>query len=232
LAETTTTSDSSAKSGRGKRNPARTREAILQAALAEFAAHGLGGGRVDEIARRSRMNKRMIYHYFGSKEGLYLAALERTYAELRSAEQALHLEHVDPVTAMRRLVRMSFRFFEEHPHFISMLNTENLHDARILQTSPHIREMHSPLVAMIEDILARGRKAGVMRGDVDPVQLYVSIASLGYFYFSNNATLSTVFGRDLRSAEAMDQREAHVVEMVLAFLEVPSAQRGGDPAGA
>lgn len=224
MPESTTTSTTTP--ARSKRNPARTREAILRAALGEFSQNGLGGARVDEIARRSRMNKRMIYHYFGSKEGLYLAALERTYSELRNAEQALQLEHIEPVAAMRRLVQMSFRFFESHPHFISMLNTENLHDARVLKTSEQIKAMHSPLVSMIDDILTRGRQQGVMRGDVDPVQLYISIASLGYFYFSNNATLSTIFDRDLRSSQAMEQREEHVVEMVLSYLGASTGTGG------
>lgn len=191
----------------------------MKAALDEFSRNGLSGARVDEIARSSRVNKRMIYHYFGNKEGLYLAVLERTYAELRTAEQELHLENVEPRAAMRQLVQMSFRYFQSHPHFISMLNTENLHKARILRESTRIREMHSPLVALIANILKRGRAAGVMRDDVDPVQLYISIASLGYFYFSNNATLSTIFDRDLLAEKTMKQREDHVVEMVMRYLE-------------
>lgn len=204
---------------RTTRNPERTREAILKAALSEFSRHGLNGARVDEIARRSRMNKRMIYHYFGNKEGLYLAALERTYSELRTAEQEMNLENMEPRAAMRRLVRMSYRYFHTHPHFISMLNTENLHQARILKKSPRIRDMHSPLVELIANILHRGHAAGVMRDDVDPVQLYISIASLGYFYFANNATLSTIFDRDLLTDEAMKQREDHVTEMVMRYLQ-------------
>lgn len=195
----------------------------MKAALTEFSQRGLSGARVDDIARRSRMNKRMIYHYFGSKEGLYLAALERTYSELRTAEQEMHLENMEPRAAMRRLVRMSYRYFHTHPHFISMLNTENLHQARILKKSSRIRAMHSPLVELIANILKRGKAAGVMRDDVDPVQLYISIASLGYFFFSNNATLSTIFDRDLLTDETMKEREDHVVEMVMRFLEPTAA---------
>ena len=203
-----------------KRNAVRTRAAIIEAALIELSAKGLGGARVDEIATRSGTNKRMIYHYFASKEGLYLAALERTYAELRSAELDLELASMEPDTAMRELTRFSFRYFHTHPHFIAMLNTENLHRARILKTSDKIRQMHSPLVELIATILKRGQAAGVMRRDVtDPVQLYISIASLGYFYFSNSATLSTIFGRDLLSDAAVSARESHVVEMIMAFLD-------------
>ncbi len=212
---------------RARRNAERTREAILDAALTELAAKGLGGARVDEIAMRSGTNKRMIYHYFASKEGLYLAALERTYAELRTAEQDLELTTMEPDAARRQLTRFSFRYFQTHPHFIAMLNTENLHKARILKTSERIRGMHSPLVELIDTILKRGQAAGVMRRDVvDPVQLYISIASLGYFYFSNSATLSTIFGSDLLAEDTVTARETHVVEMVMAFLD---PRREGTP---
>lgn len=216
-----------ASPGPARRNAERTRAAILDAALVELSAKGLGGARVDEIATRSGTNKRMIYHYFASKEGLYLAALERTYAELRNAEQQLELTSMGPDAAMRQLTRFSFRYFRNNPHFIAMLNTENLHQARILRTSKRIREMHSPLVELIDTILKRGQAAGVMRRDVvDPVQLYISIASLGYFYFSNSATLSTIFARDLLAEDTIEAREAHVVEMVMAFLD-PRRESGG-----
>jgi AcrR family transcriptional regulator len=212
---------------RAKRNAERTRAAILDAALVELSAKGLGGARVDEIAARSGTNKRMIYHYFASKEGLYLAALERTYAELRSAEQELELASMEPAAAMRQLARFSFRYFQDHPHFIAMLNTENLHKARILKTSEKIRQMHSPLIDLIDTILKRGQAAGVMRRDVvDPVQLYISIASLGYFYFSNSATMSTIFACDLLADDMIDARETHVVEMIMAFLD---PRREGTP---
>jgi len=203
---------------KGRRNAGRTQEAIFGAALAEFTSKGLDGARVDKIARRAGANKRMIYHYFGGKEDLFLAVLERTYAAIRSAERELHLEDLDPVTGMRELVTFSFDYFERNPHFIKLLNNENLHGARHVKGSGGIREMHSPLVSMIADVLERGRKSGVFRADVDPVQLYISIAALGYFYFSNAATLSTIFGRDLVEREAVDQRRRHVVEMILSYL--------------
>src|SRR3954463_2255328 len=180
-----------------RRDPDRTREAILVAAQHEFAAKGLSGGRVDEIARRAHANKRMIYHYFGNKEGLYLAALERVYEELRGTENTLDLAHLAPADAIQRLVEFTFDYSRGHPELISLINNENLHRARYLRKSKKVRELHSPFVRLIADILKRGEARGVFRPGLDPVNLYVTIASMSYFYLSNNWTLSAIFGRPL-----------------------------------
>lgn len=201
-----------------RRNPERTRARILEAARVEFARRGLGGARVDQITARAGSNKRMIYYYFGNKEALFLAALESAYAHIRKAEQSLKLTDLAPAEGMRRLVRFTWEYYLAHPEFITLLNSENLHRARLLKKSKDIRAMHSPLVATLEDLLARGRRAGVFRAGVDAVQLYISIAALGYFYLSNNHTLSTVFGRDLMQAPALKKRLAHMTELVLGYL--------------
>lgn len=201
-----------------RRDPERTRDLILDAALAEFAAKGLGGARVDEIAARAGINKRMLYHYFGNKEDLFLAALESVYEAIRGSEAALELEHLGPVEGMRRLIDFTWRHFIAHPEFINMLNSENLHRARHLRRSRKIRQLHSPLIAMLGDLLRRGEAAGLFRSGVDPVQLYISIASLGYFYFSNIHTLSTIFGRDLTDPADLDARHYHMVEVILGYL--------------
>lgn len=202
----------------GERDPERTRAAILAAATEEFTAHGLNGARVDEIARRSGVNKRMIYYYFGDKNGLYLAVLEEIYADIRNAEIRLHLADRDPADAMRELVAFTWNYFIEHPEFLSLLGTENLHRARHLKSSKKIRELHSPLVGIITALLTRGVKAKVFREGVDPVQLYITIASLGFFYMSNRFTLSTIFGRDLGSPEALAERGRHIEDVVLGYL--------------
>ncbi len=202
----------------GERDPERTRAAILAAAMEEFTAHGLNGARVDEIAKRSGVNKRMIYYYFGDKNGVYLAVLEEIYADIRNAEIRLHLADRDPVDAMRELVAFTWNYFNEHPEFLSLLGTENLHRARHLKTSKKIRELHSPLVGIITVLLARGVKAKVFREGVDPVQLYITIASLGFFYMSNRFTLSTIFGRDLGNSEALAERGKHIEDVVLQYL--------------
>ena len=203
---------------RVRRDPERTRARILEAARVEFARRGLSGARVDQITARAGSNKRMIYYYFGNKEALFLAALESAYEHIRQAEQSLKLTDLDPVEGMRRLVRFTWQYYLAHPEFITLLNTENLHRARHLKKSKQIRALHSPLVHMLQDLLERGQRAGVFRNGVDPVQLYISIAALGYFYLSNNDTLSTIFGRDLKQPKALKQRLAHMSGLVLGYL--------------
>ena len=201
-----------------RRDPERTRARILEAARIEFAQRGLGGARVDQITARAGSNKRMIYYYFGNKEALFLAALESAYEHIRKAEQSLKLTDLDPVEGMRRMVRFTWEYYLAHPEFITLLNSENLHRARHLKRSKEIQALHSPLVAMLEDLLARGQRSGVFRRGVDAVQLYISIAALGYFYLSNNHTLSTIFGRDLMRPQALQQRLAHMTDLVLGYL--------------
>jgi TetR/AcrR family transcriptional regulator len=198
-----------------RRDPDRTREAILIAAQHEFAAKGLSGGRVDAIARRARANKRMIYHYFGNKDGLYLAALERVYEDLRGTEKTLDLAHLAPEAAIRRLIEFTFDYSRQHPELISLINNENLHRARYLRKSRKVRELHSPFVALIDGILRRGVAAGVFRPGLDAVELYITIAAVGYFYLSNNWTLSAIFGRELGSDAACRKRKKHNVDVIL-----------------
>jgi len=201
-----------------RRDATRTRAAILDAATQEFARHGLGGARVDRIAAQAKTNKRMLYYYFGNKDDLFLAVLEHAYEDIRAEEQALHLEGLPPAAAMERLVAFTWGYFLRHPEFLSLLNTENLHRAEHLKRSAKIRALHSPLVAMLSDVLARGAREGVFRRGVDPVQLYISIAALGYFYLSNNATLSQIFGRNLKSRPALAGRLEHVTALVQGYL--------------
>ena len=200
------------------RDPERTRARILAAATNEFAHYGLGGARVDRIAAEADTNKRMLYYYFGNKEALFLAVLEATYAHIRTAETKLRLETVEPVEGIRRLVAFTWRYYLENPHFLTLLNSENLHKARHLKTSNRIAAMHSPFVATIADLLQRGERDGVIRPGIDPVQLYISIAALSYFYLSNRHTLSTIFVRDLLSPKAKAARLRHMTELIEASL--------------
>ena len=200
------------------RNPERTRQSILDSATAEFARYGLGGARVDRIAARARANKRMLYYYFGDKDGLFLAALEGRYAHIRNAERSLKLEHLDPRAALRRLVEFTWDYFLEHPEFMTLLNSENLHQGRHVRRSRRVREMHSSLVALLRDVLRRGEAQGLFRKGVDPVQLYISIAGEGYFYLSNRYTLSQIFDRDLMAPRALAARARHIADMILNAL--------------
>ncbi len=137
-----------------------TRERILGAAVEEFARYGLGGARVDRIARRAAANKRMLYYYFGDKDGLFLAALEDRYEHIRGAERTLELEHLGPREALERLVRFTWEYFVEHPEFMTLLNSENLHKGRHVRRSKRVQDMHSPLVETLARSAAQGRGAG------------------------------------------------------------------------
>jgi len=201
-----------------RRDPARNQERILGAATDEFARHGLGGARVDRIAARAGANKRMLYYYYGNKEALFLAVLESRYAHIRRAEQGLRLGDLDPVEGVRRLIAFTWNYYLKHPEFLTLLNSENLHRARHLKRSRQIAAMHSPLVATLKGLLERGARQRQFRNDVDPVQLYISIAALGYFYLSNRHTLSTIFERDLLAARSQSERLKHMTELVLGYL--------------
>lgn len=204
--------------GERRRDPVATKAALLQAAVTEYAAKGFAGARIDEIAQRAGVNKQLVYHYYGSKDELYRAALEHVYAGIREREKALHLSDLPPLAAMERLIGFSFDYLAEHPEFIALLNDENRHDARHIRGSERLEQMHSPLVSLIAETLERGVAEGVFRDDLEPVQLYVSIAGLSYFFFSNNRTLSTIFGRRLDAPKAVAERRRHVVAFAMGAL--------------
>jgi AcrR family transcriptional regulator len=205
------------------RDAERTKAAILRAARDEFSEQGLNGARVDAIAARAKANKRLLYHYFGNKEALYAAVLLDAYQEIRHGEHELTLSQHDPIEAMDRLVRFTFRHFLANQWFPRLLAIENLQNARFLKKLKDIPALHSPLVNELRDILKRGADSGVFRRDVDPLQLYISIAGLGYFYVSNMNTLSVIFGRDLSQFAMIQDREAQAVQMVLDYLRTKRA---------
>ena len=192
-----------------------SREALIQAAIAEFSASGLAGARVDEIAAVAGVNKQLVYHYFGSKDGLYQAALEVVYGRIRAREQEFELGEMAPLAAMEQFVGFSFDYLADHPEFISLLNDENRHGASHLQRSGSVQSMHMPLVSMMEETLKKGIAQGVFSASLNAIDLYISIAALSYFFFSNNRTLSTVFNKKLDTPAARAARRRHVIEFVL-----------------
>jgi AcrR family transcriptional regulator len=200
------------------RDPERTRGAILAAATQEFAEKGFGGARVDSIALRAGTNKRMLYHYFGDKEALYVVVLEEAYAGIRGAEETLDLAHRDPEEGLRELALFTWRYFVEHPEFISLLNTENLLRARFLKGSRRIRAMQTHLIRELTSILERGERIGVFAPGLDPLRVYLTMASLSVFYLSNRYTLSVIFGRELDAPAQLAAWEAHIVDTVLASV--------------
>lgn len=201
-----------------KRDPEGTRRRILMAAAEEFANGGLFGARVDQIARRAETNERMLYYYFGSKEQLFTAVLEHAFSALTEAERVLELDGVAPVEAVTRLAHFVWDYYRDHPELLLLINNENLHEARYLHKSTRIREMISPIVAMLGNVLTRGQKAGLFRNDVDPLRLYVTLSGLGYYIVSNRFTLAATLGRDFSAEDERAEMVRMNTEVLLAYL--------------
>lgn len=200
-----------------QRDADRSREAILQAALDAFSQLGLDGARMEDIASRAGINKRLIYYYFQDKDDLFQKVLERAYSHIRNAEQQLRLEDLSPAEAIRTLVKFTWNYCLDHPEFQSLLGSANLHKARHLKQS-RARELNSPVIVTLKTVLARGEREGVFRSGIDPTQLYISIAALTFFYISNNHTLSAIFGHDLLAPDARQTRLKHMCDLVLGYV--------------
>lgn len=207
------------KSTRIRRTPEETRASILAAARVEFAAKGLEGARVDQIAARAKANKQLVYYYFGSKDELYTAALEATYTEIRALERELDLTAMPPREAMTTLIDFSLDYLNEHREFIRMLADENAHGALHVRTSEMAQRTNSPLLDLIAETLDRGVDAGIFRRNVDPLELYISIAGMTFFYFANGLTMSAIFGRDLEQPDAVASYRNHIVRLTLDGLK-------------
>lgn len=201
-----------------QRDAIGTQEKILAAAQAEFARKGYDGARIEAIVARAKVSKNLIYHYFGSKERLYILVLERTYEKLRRRQDDIPLHGLDPIAAMRALCEATFQVFIDEPDIIVMLNTENLYRGRHIAKSPTIRVLYDRLASSLRDVLHDGAEQGVFRADIDPVDLYISMSGLGYFYLSNIYTLSLLFQRDLKQQQYLEQRKAHIVDMVMRYV--------------
>jgi AcrR family transcriptional regulator len=207
-----------------KRNPDATRERILSAAIREFAAEGYSGARVEAICKRGRANPRMIYHYFGDKDGLYVTVLEHVLGELRREELKLEVDHVAPLTGMLQLFDFVHGHFGDHPELIPLLSGENLLRARFLRRSAKAPIVASPLLALIARLLERGVKEGVFRSGIDPLQLYVMIVALSYFHRSNAHTLSVLFRTDLLDPAWQSAQKRNAEQMLTRFLERSTAR--------
>ena len=192
-----------------------TRANILRAATKVFAKHGFAGGRVDQISKAAKSYDRMIYYYFGSKEGLFIAVLEEMYRRFNEAESKLALADVHPVEALEAVIRFMWVHYQKHPEFITLLNTENLHRGKHISKSLRAREYSSPAVSVLGEVLARGVQRKLFRTDVAARDVYLMIASMGYFYLSNRFTLSAFLGEQLDSPDALAHWEAFLIQAVL-----------------
>ncbi|HSU04528.1 MAG TPA: TetR/AcrR family transcriptional regulator [Acetobacteraceae bacterium] len=205
---------------RARRDAEATKQDILAVATAEFAENGLSGARVDAIAARTRTTKRMIYYYFGSKEGLYVAVLEKAYADIRSVEQHLDLTQLGPAEALRRLVEFTFDYQESHPDFIRLVAIENIHNGKYLAQSSEIRRLNTTVIDTIATILARGRHDGVFHTDIDPVDLHMLISAFCFFRVANRHTFGTLFDRDLNSPELRARHKPMIGDAIIRLLAV------------
>jgi AcrR family transcriptional regulator len=201
-----------------QRDPERTRNEILEVATREFAERGYAGARVDEIAARMRTTKRMIYYYFGGKEQLFVAVLERAYAEIRHAEQEVDVDQLDPLSALRRIAELTFDHHESHPDFIRLVSIENIHRARHMARSAAIANLGTPAIDVLARILERGRAEGVIRREIDAVDLHMMISAFCVFRVANRHTFGTLFERDLIDPKLRERYRAMLGDMVVDYV--------------
>ena len=202
-------------------DPERTRANILEVAEAEFGEKGLAGARIDEIAAATKTSKRMIYYYFGSKEGLYLAVLEEAYRRVRDVEAELHLQDLEPEEALRKLVAFTFDHHLNHENYIRLVMAENVNRGQYLAQSQRIQELNVPAIAAIRHLYERGVQQGVFRRGLDPVDIHASISALSFFNVSNRHTFGLIFKLDMRSPAYIAHRRENVVELIARFMRKP-----------
>ena len=199
-------------------DPERTKADILEVAMREFSEKGLAGARIDLIAEAMRTSKRMIYYYFGSKEGLYIAVLEEAYRRMREIESHLQLQDLPPEDALRKLVGFTVDYQLAHPEFIRLVMNENMHRGEYLARSSTIEQLNVPAIEGLREVIERGQRAGVFRSGIDPVDLHMSISALSVFNVANRHTFALIFKRDLESAAAIVARRDSIIEMVVRFV--------------
>jgi AcrR family transcriptional regulator len=205
---------------RTRRTQAESRDQILRAATREFVTHGFAGARINRIVKRARSNPRMIYHYFGSKSQLYITVLEEALGGLRRRELQIDVEHLDPREGLLQLFDFMGSYFENNRHLVRLLSAENLLKAKYMRKSARIPEMSSPVLHMIEKLIARGTEAGQLPAGLDGLRLYVIMVALSQFHLSNGHTLSTIFGRDLYQATWLAARTNDTRHMLANFLKL------------
>lgn len=206
-----------------KYDPAATRANIIAVATKEFAESGLSGARIDEIAAKTKTSKRMIYYYFGDKEGLYRHVLEAAYSRVRAGEEALRLDHLPPVEALRTLVEFTFDHHHMNPDFVRLVMIENIHHGQYLRESEIIESLNAGVIAHIDRIYVAGTRAGVFREGLQPLEIHWLISGLAFFNVSNRSTFSRIFGWDRGEVNGQARLRKQVVDAVLRFVLTPAA---------
>jgi AcrR family transcriptional regulator len=210
-------SKSATTSGRTN-DPARTMAGILDVATTEFAEKGLSGARIDEIAAATQTSKRMIYYYFGSKEGLYVAVLEEAYRRMRAIEAELHLDDLLPEDALRKLVGFTFDHHHDNPDFIRLVMTENMERGAFMARSLVIQKLNVTAISAVQTLYERGVASGVFRANLDAVDLHASISALTFFNVANKHTFSLIFKCDFDTPRVLRERRDSVIEMIVRFV--------------
>ncbi|MED7931858.1 TetR/AcrR family transcriptional regulator [Nonomuraea sp. LP-02] len=201
-----------------QRDPDRTKSEILEVAQQEFARHGYAGARVDEIAARMRTTKRMIYYYFGSKERLFIAVLEKAYAEVRKVEQGIEVGHLAPVEAIRTLAELTFDHHDAHRDFIKLVTIENIHQAEHIRKSQALANLGTPVLDLIEAILDAGTASGDFVTEADAIDVHMLISSYCFFRVANQHTFGALFGRDMTAPAHRERLRRMVGDAVVAYL--------------
>ncbi|WP_110950651.1 TetR/AcrR family transcriptional regulator [Pseudomonas bohemica] len=202
-----------------KNNPEKTRDGILQAAVAEFVAQGLSGARVDAIAERTQTSKRMIYYYFNSKEQLYSEVLEKLYGDIRHTESSLKLDVLKPMAAIQRLVEFTFDHHDRNIDFVRIVCIENIHNGENVKQSPTIRTLSQHVLQALDETLRRGEKEGVFRQGVQAVDLHMLINSFCFYRVSNRHTFSEIFQIELEDPQVKARHRAMVSDSVTRYLQ-------------
>jgi len=224
IRKTTRKKASEAGEAPAPRDAERSMQDILAVATEEFAVNGLSGARVDQIAERTRTSKRMIYYYFNGKEGLYQAVLEKAYMDIRSLEERSKLLDMEPRAAMRKLIELTFDYDETHPQFISLVSVENIHQAKHMTSLKSIKDVNASIIRTLTGILERGRKEGVFRGDLDPVDVHLLISAFCFFRVSNRHTFGAIFERDLSDPKLRKRHKKMITDAIERLLEPASSK--------
>lgn len=211
-----------------KQDPEAVQADILRVATQEFAANGFSGCRVDEIARKTEASKRMLYYYFGDKEGIYLRVLEGVYAKVRAGENALELDELDPVKALSKLVEFSFDYHKNNPDFVRLIAVENIREAKFIAQSKHLRSVNNTVIEKLEGVCKRGIAEGFFHPDLNTLELHWMISALSFYNVSNENTFVVNFGKKIHSDDGQIQLKKHVVRLILLAVLIDAAPHIGE----
>jgi TetR/AcrR family transcriptional regulator len=209
---------------RGK--PEESRAAILRAAVAEFAQHGIAGARTDAIARAARVNKALLYYYFRDKDALYAAVLDHVFSGLRDRVMPVLESDLPPKEKMLAYAGQYFDYIAANPRFPRVVQAEWMRVGP--KGSPqmlHIaQEYFAPIYRRVAQTLREGAEDGEFRA-VNPIDFLPSMVGLIIFYFSTAPAMKMMLKMDPLSKERIAERRKFVLEFISAALFTAKASR-------